>query len=55
MRTIVSSPGSKVIIEPVKDILELAGSFKTKMKTSPKQIRRGFEQYLAHGAVGKTK
>lgn len=55
MRVVVSSQGGKVIIEPVKDILELAGSFKTKIKTSPKQIREGFEQYLAKEAVGKTK
>jgi AbrB family looped-hinge helix DNA binding protein len=53
MRAVVSSQGGKVIIEPVKDILELAGSFKTKAKASPKQIRRGFEDYLAQEAVGK--
>lgn len=55
MRAVVSSQGGKVIIEPVKDILELAGSFKTKIKASPKQVRTGFEKYLAQDAVGKTK
>ena len=55
MRAIVSSQGGKVIIEPLKDILELAGSFKTKTKASPKQIRSGFEDYLAQDVVGKTK
>lgn len=55
MRAIVSSQDGKVIIEPVKDILELAGSFIPKAKAQPKQIRSGFEKYLAEEAVGKTK
>lgn len=55
MRAVVFSEGGKVIIEPLRDILELAGSFKTKIKTSPKQMRQGFEDYLAQEAVGKTK
>ncbi len=55
MRAVVSSQGGKVIIEPLKDILELAGSFKADLKSTPKQIRKGFEEYLAKEAVGKTK
>lgn len=55
MRASVSSQGGKVIIEPLKDILELAGSFKTKTNVSPNQVRKGFEEYLAQEAVGKIK
>lgn len=50
-RAIVSSSEGKIIVEPVQDILDLGGIFKTKIKVSPKQIRKGFEQYLAKEAV----
>lgn len=37
----------KVVIEPVKDLLELRGSLKTKIKATPSQVREAFETYLA--------
>lgn len=37
----------KVVIEPVKDLLELRGSLKTKIKATPSRVREAFETYLA--------
>lgn len=52
-RVLVSEQNGKLVIEPVKDLLELRGSLKTNIKASPKQIRKAFEQYLADHAVKK--
>lgn len=54
-KAIVSVANGKVMIEPVKDFLDLAGSLKTsrKVKASSREIRAAFEQYLADEAVGK--
>jgi len=54
-KAIVSTQGDKILIEPVKDFLELGGSLKTNIKISPRKAREAFEQYLAEEAVGKTK
>lgn len=37
-----------LVIRPVVDLLDLFGSIKTKKKISSKEIRRGFEEYLAN-------
>lgn len=50
-KALVSDHQGKIVIEPVKDLLELRGSLKTKIQATPKQIRRAFEEYLAHEAV----
>lgn len=50
-RALVSEEGGKIIIEPVKDLLELKGSLKTNIKTTSQQIREAFERYLAEEAV----
>lgn len=42
---------NRVIIEPVKDLLELAGSLKTNVKANPGQIREAFGRYLGKQAV----
>ena len=54
-KAIVTEENGKVIIEPVKDFLELAGSLKhiKKVKASPSEMRAAFEQYLADEAMGK--
>ena len=49
-KAIVSEEKSKIVIEPMKDILELRGSFKTSKKFSPRVIRKAFETYLAREA-----
>ena len=36
-----------IILEPVKDILELEGVFKTKKKIPFKKVREAFGEYLA--------
>ncbi len=42
----------KLLIEPIKDFLELAGSLKTNKKPlSPRKMRELFENYLAQEAV----
>lgn len=47
----VFQEGNRIIIEPIKDFLQLGGSLKTKIKASPGKIRRAFEGYLAKEAV----
>lgn len=47
----VFSERGKIVIEPVKDFLELRGSLKTKIKATPRQIREAFEKYLAQEAA----
>jgi len=46
-KAIVSEQGGKIVVEPVKDFLDLEGAFSTKIKISPKTARRKFEEYLA--------
>lgn len=43
--------GDQIIIEPVRDFLELGGSLKTHIKATPRQIRESFGQFLAKEAV----
>lgn len=50
-RAIVREEEGKLVIEPVKDLLELKGSLKTKISANQRQIREAFEEYLAHEAV----
>lgn len=50
-KAFVSEEKGKLIVEPVKDLLELKGSLKTKIKATPRQIREAFEEYLAQEAV----
>lgn len=45
----------KLVIEPVKDLLELGGSITSKKRISPRKLRKAFEDYLALEAVGKAK
>jgi AbrB family looped-hinge helix DNA binding protein len=46
-RALVTEKGGKLIIEPVKDLLELRGALKTNMRATPSQIRNKFEEYTA--------
>lgn len=50
-QALVTEKEGKIVVEPVKDFLELGGSVKTNIKATPRQIRRAFEQYLADQAV----
>lgn len=50
-KALISEEKGKLIIEPVKDFLELGGSLKTNIKATPWQIRKAFEQYLADEGV----
>ncbi len=50
-KALVSAQGDKIIIEPVKDLLELRGSLKTNIKATPRQIRQSFTDHLAKEAV----
>lgn len=54
-KAFVTEQNGKLIVEPVKDFLELAGSLKNprKVTKSPKEIRDEFGQYLADEAMGK--
>lgn len=50
-KAIVTAEKGKIVIEPVRDFLQLRGSFKSNIKATPKQIREAFERYLAGEAV----
>lgn len=50
-KALVSAEEDKLIIEPVRDFLELRGSLKTNIKATPRQIREAFGEYLAKEAV----
>lgn len=50
-KAIVSEEKGKILIEPVKDFLEMEGYFKTDIKASPKQIREAFGEHLAAQAI----
>lgn len=55
-KALISIERGKVMIEPVKDFLEYAGSLKNarKVKVSPSEMRAAFEQHLADEAIGKS-
>lgn len=48
-KAIVYADGDKIVVEPVKDILELRGVVKTKKKIPFRTIRNAFEEALAKG------
>ena len=51
-KAIVSVENGKMIVEPVKDFLELKGSLRTNKKPlSPRKMRELFENYLAEEAT----
>lgn len=50
-QALVSLENKKIIIEPIKDLLELKGSLKTNIKATSHQIREAFGEYLAKEAV----
>lgn len=50
-KALVSEKEGKLMIEPVRDLLDLQGSLKTNLKITPRQIREAFGQYLAEEAV----
>lgn len=50
-RALVTEKEGKIVIEPVKDLLELKGSLKTDLQPSPTQIRKAFQEYIAKKSV----
>ena len=51
-KAIVSVEKGKMVVEPVKDFLELGGSLTTNKKPlSPRKMRELFETYLAEDVV----
>lgn len=54
-KAFVSEEKGKIIVEPVKDFLELRGSLKTTIKATPLQIREAFGEYLAQRATRSIK
>ncbi|OGD81448.1 hypothetical protein A3A54_01595 [Candidatus Curtissbacteria bacterium RIFCSPLOWO2_01_FULL_39_62] len=49
-RVIITEENGKILMEPIKDILELAGSLKAPKNIKAYQGREAFENYLAHRA-----
>ncbi|MBI2326852.1 AbrB/MazE/SpoVT family DNA-binding domain-containing protein [Candidatus Curtissbacteria bacterium] len=50
-KALVTVKEGNIVVEPVKDLLELRGSLKTTIKATRKQIRDAFETYLGKEAV----
>lgn len=50
-KAVVSEKDGRLLIEPVRDLLELKGSLKTSISASPKQLREAFGDYLAKRSV----
>lgn len=50
-KAVISEKENRLIIDPVVDLLELKGAFKTNNKIPFNKIRAGFEKYLAEEAV----
>lgn len=50
-KAIVTEKDGKLLIEPVKDLLDLRGSLKTSITASTKEIREAFEEYIAKKSV----
>lgn len=50
-KALVSEHEGKIVIEPVTDLLELRGIFKTDKKIPFRKIREAFGEYLAKEAV----
>lgn len=46
-RALVTEKEGKLIIEPVKDLLELRGTLKTDISATSPQIREAFTEYTA--------
>lgn len=54
-KKIVFVASNKIVVEPIRDFLEMGGDLQTPLKISPKKIREAFGDYLAKEAVGKIK
>lgn len=50
-RAVVTEKDGKLLIEPVKDLLDLKGSLRTNITASPKEVRKAFEEYMAKKSV----
>ncbi len=46
-RALVTEKEGKLVIEPIKDFLELRGALKTDVLATPLQIRKAFKEYVA--------
>lgn len=46
-KAVITEKDGKLLIEPVKDLLDLKGSLKTNITASSKEIREAFEEYIA--------
>jgi bifunctional DNA-binding transcriptional regulator/antitoxin component of YhaV-PrlF toxin-antitoxin module len=51
-RAVVYATDEGVLIKPVRDFLELSGTFKTTKKATPKQVRKAFEEYMGKMGAG---
>jgi len=54
-KALISVHDDRILVEPVRDFIEMGGTLKTNLKVSSRQIRQAFEDYLANEAVKKTK
>lgn len=50
-KAVVTEKNGTLLIEPLKDLLDLKGSLKTNITASPKQLRKAFEGYIAKKSV----
>ena len=46
-KALISEKEGKMLVEPIKDLLDLKGSLKTSKVANSSQIRQAFEDYIA--------
>lgn len=54
-KALISIQDDRLLVEPVRDFIEMGGTLKSNLKVSSREIRQAFEDYLANEAVKKTK
>jgi len=54
-KALISIQDDRLLVEPVRDFIEMGGTLKTNLKISSREIRQAFENYLANEAVKKIK
>lgn len=53
-KAIVRLEDNTIILEPIEDLFDLQGFFRTERHVSSRKIREGFERYLAEEATRGT-
>lgn len=50
-KALVSEENGTIVVQPIKDFLQMKGTLKSNKKYDPKKVRQAFEEYLAKEVV----